>query len=76
MVNPFTPGFGLHPPVIAGRRDIMRRFAEAYNPEVGHHPWSRTYFRADRGLGKTVLLDAAHELPSSAAGSLLKRTEQ
>lgn len=40
---------------------MLRHFASAYATQ-GHHRWDRTYFRAEKGVGKTVLLDCAHDM--------------
>lgn len=61
-VNPFTPGFGEHPAVIAGRSDIISRWRAAFHHEAGSDPATRTWLRGPRGVGKTVLLDAAHDI--------------
>lgn len=62
MENPFTPGFGEHPVVRAGRSEIVRRWSDALDPHAGRNPATRTLLLGDRGIGKTVLLDEAHDL--------------
>ncbi len=54
--NPYRPGAGVSPPVLAGRDDILSRFervlAEVAADE-GQRPW---VLAGSRGVGKTVLL--------------------
>ena len=61
--NPFTPGFGVSPPVLAGRADIIAEFAEALEDGPGS-PARATLYAGARGTGKTVMLN---ELGDQAA---------
>lgn len=55
--NPFSPSFGTTPPLLAGRDEVMARFAEAI--EAGPtHPDYTLLVTGDRGTGKTALLNA------------------
>ena len=59
--NPFSPTFGAHPPVIAGRDDILDAISDAL--ETGPtHPDYTSLFLGVRGAGKTVLLNAVEDL--------------
>ncbi len=60
--NPFTPGFGQQPAVLAGRREILRRWDRAFATGSGHDPATRTLLLDERGVGKTVLLDDVHDI--------------
>lgn len=52
--NPFTPGFGLTPSVLAGRAVVIEEFSKAL---VGDVPGRRTsLISGPRGSGKTVVL--------------------
>ena len=55
MKNPFTPGFGNSPPVLAGRDDILAEFADAIDNGPGALGRATLYTGA-RGTGKTVML--------------------
>lgn len=64
--NPFRPGFGAAPPELAGRRDMLDRYDDAFVPGA----WSRgraTILIGHRGIGKTSLLTAM-ERRAKAAG--------
>lgn len=56
MRNPFTPGFGNSPPVLAGRDDILAQFADAVDDGAGS-PGRATLYTGARGTGKTVMLN-------------------
>lgn len=58
--NPFTPGFGQIPPVLAGREYIVRDISFALQSE-GHDPNLTTLFVGARGSGKTTLLNLIAE---------------
>ncbi|MGH9124586.1 MAG: ATP-binding protein [Acidimicrobiales bacterium] len=55
--NPFTPGYGSPPPLLAGRDDLLQRTADAYRSGPGH-PDYHLAVHGPRGVGKTVLADA------------------
>lgn len=59
-VNPFTPGAGATPPVLAGRGTEQHALKEALNrichPEGPYAP-KHTLISGPRGVGKTVLLN-------------------
>lgn len=48
--------------MIAGRSDIIARWKAAFHHDAGSDPATRTWLRGARGVGKTVLLDAAHDI--------------
>lgn len=62
--NPFTPSFGVSPPLLVGRDSNVEAFVEALEEGPGS-PYRATLFTGQRGSGKTVLLntleDAARE---------------
>lgn len=63
-VNPFRPGFGVSPSVIASRDDLVADFRESLHQWPGD-PLRALLISGPRGIGKTVLLneleDAAHQ---------------
>ena len=63
--NPFAPSFGISPPALVGRDDVLDDIAEALETGVTHPDFTALLVGA-RGAGKTVLLNAiedlAHEL--------------
>lgn len=60
MANPFTPGFGTVPTVMAGRDDLLGdiQFALASGPR---HPGFVSLLIGERGVGKTAVLMATHD---------------
>lgn len=62
--NPFTPGFGQVPPVLAGREYVIRDVTEALRLP-GHDPNLTTLFVGARGTGKTTLLNLIAENASA-----------
>jgi len=54
---PYNPGFGIDPPLLAGRSTLLAEFDQALT--VGpRSPWFGHCVVGDRGVGKTVLLNA------------------
>lgn len=58
--NPFTPSFGVSPPVLAGREEILSDFEVALEEGLGS-PGRAALFTGLRGSGKTVLLNALED---------------
>lgn len=67
-MNPFTPGFGTPPSLLIGRESVLADIAAAFNPHP--EPHQRTWLRAERGAGKTALLNEIQNL-ARAAGWLV-----
>ena len=58
--NPFTPSFGISPPVLAGRDDIITDWDNAL--ETGpRHPDYTLLFLGMRGAGKTAMLNEVED---------------
>ena len=57
--NPFSPSFGISPPVLAGRRDILNGFDTVFDSI--RSPSYATLLWGLRGTGKTVLLNAIED---------------
>ncbi len=57
--NPFSPSFGISPPVLAGRRDILDSFETVFDSI--RSPSHATLLWGLRGTGKTVLLNAVED---------------
>ena len=57
--NPFSPSFGISPPVLAGRRDILSSFDRVFDSI--RSPSYATLLWGMRGTGKTVLLNAVED---------------
>lgn len=55
MPNPFTPTFGIIPPCMAGREDLIEELSEAFANGLGD-PNLSTIISGARGTGKTTLL--------------------
>lgn len=75
--NPFTPSFGISPPVLSGRAGVLGR-VEAALAHGPRHPDFTMLVTGSRGIGKTVLLNAVEEaagrlgwaaIPASAAST-------
>lgn len=65
-VNPFSPAFGSTPPLLAGRDDVLGRFAEAAQAGPSHPDYT-LLLTGERGSGKTALLNAL-EADAAARG--------
>ncbi|MGY5764242.1 AAA family ATPase [Brachybacterium sp. DNPG3] len=62
--NPFTPGFGLTPSILAGRAEAIEEFTAALSGQV---PEARAILISGaRGAGKTVLLTEFSDLATDA----------
>ena len=69
--NPFTPGLGNRPPVLAGRDEIVESFQDAlYNQNFDS---TGLLLTGPRGIGKTALLDILGDTAASE-GWLIIRT--
>lgn len=58
--NPFTPTFGVSPPLLAGRDGEIEAFVEAIEEGLGS-PYRAILIAGQRGSGKTVLLNALED---------------
>ena len=69
--NPFTPGFGQAPPVLAGRDDLLGLAATALASGPRHVAFT-SLLLGPRGVGKTALLAAIEEEARSAGWHVVK----
>ena len=53
--NPFNPGFGVRPPIMAGRHGVINEILVRLSRGPGRHEFI-TVVAGARGVGKTVLL--------------------
>ena len=60
MANPFHPSFGVSPPLLVGRDDLIDAVSEAIEDGPGA-PARATLYTGPRGSGKTVLLNAVED---------------
>lgn len=60
MRNPFKPGFGASPPLLAGRDDALQEFVYSLDDGPGA-PGRSTLYTGARGAGKTVMLNAVED---------------
>lgn len=74
MANPFTPGFGTTPRVIAGRDVVLGEIGRAFGGAFDPH--RTTWLRAPRGSGKTVLLNEVQDLAGSAGWAVVQEDGQ
>ena len=61
---PYNPGYGVDPPFLVGRRDILDSIEEALTTGP-RSPWFGHGLVGDRGVGKTVLLNAMQQLAAA-----------
>ena len=64
MHNPFTPSFGIIPPYMAGREDLIEELSNAFSNGLGD-PNLSTIVSGPRGSGKTALLSFVAEEAAS-----------
>ena len=60
MTNPFHPTFGVSPPLLVGRDEVIDEFVEAIENGPGG-AGRATLYTGPRGSGKTVLLNAIED---------------
>ncbi|GAB3267032.1 ATP-binding protein [Alteromonas gracilis] len=72
-INPFTPSFGVTPPLLAGREDQLAAFAEGLEEGVGS-PTRAVLFTGARGSGKTVMLNAVEDVARAHGWVVLSET--
>lgn len=60
MPNPFHPSFGVSPPLLVGRDDLISEFVEAIEDGPGS-AGRATLYTGPRGAGKTVLLNTIED---------------
>lgn len=60
MQNPFHASFGVSPPLLVGRDDVLEEFVEALEDGPGSTGRATLYTGA-RGAGKTVMLNAVED---------------
>lgn len=58
--NPFRPGFGISPPVLAGRDALLEQWREVFALGAWS-PFRAALVTGMRGVGKTVLLNAVED---------------
>ncbi|WP_104165043.1 ATP-binding protein [Cryobacterium sp. N22] len=73
MENPFRPSAGATPPDIIGRAGLLNEFA--YGLRLGSGaPGLLTIFTGARGIGKTVMLGAAHDMAREHGWAVVSET--
>lgn len=71
--NPFTPTFGAPPPLLVGRRELMDLFEDALAEGPGS-PGFATVYTGGRGVGKTVMLNAAEDIARQEGYAVISET--
>lgn len=61
-VNPFTPDFGSYPLALVKRPALLKLFSETYHPGVDPNTVRSIVLIGERGIGKTIMLDTAHDV--------------
>lgn len=73
MENPFRPSAGATPPEIIGRAGLLDEFD--YGLRLGSGaPGLLTIFTGARGIGKTVMLGAAHDMARERGWAVISET--
>ena len=73
MGNPFRPSAGATPPEILGRAGVLDEFE--YGLRLGSGaPGLLTIFTGARGIGKTVMLGAAHDIAREHGWAVISET--
>lgn len=73
MVNPFTPTFGVTPPLLVGRDAQINAFRRALANGPGD-PARATLLTGARGTGKTVLLNALEDIARQAGWAVVSES--
>jgi hypothetical protein len=72
VYNPFNPGFGVAPPLLAGRQEILHTVLTGLGRGPGRHEFHAVVV-GPRGTGKTVLLAEVERYVASEHQSLVVR---
>ncbi len=72
MENPFTPGYGEHPPYMAGRDELVSATIEALRRGPGRADYHRILI-GPRGSGKTTAISAIAEQAAQEYGAVILR---
>jgi hypothetical protein len=73
VANPFTPSFGVSPPLLVGRDAQIAAFQRALGAGPGD-PARAMLFTGARGMGKTVLLNALEDTARAAGWAVVSET--
>lgn len=71
--NPFTPTFGVSPPLLVGRSELLDDFATALEDGPGA-PGRVTLYTGARGTGKTVMLNEVEDLARQQGWRVISET--
>lgn len=71
--NPFTPTFGVSPPLLVGRSDLLDDFVSALEDGPGA-PGRMTLYTGARGTGKTVMLNEVEDLARQHGWRVISET--
>lgn len=71
--NPFTPTFGVSPPLLVGRSDLLEDFTAALEDGPGA-PGRVTLYTGARGTGKTVMLNEVEDLARQQGWRVISET--
>lgn len=71
--NPFTPTFGVTPPLLVGRDEVLADFRGALDGGVGD-PARAILLTGVRGSGKTVVLNACEDTATERGWAVLSET--
>jgi len=71
--NPFTPTFGVTPPMLVGRDEEISTFADALDDGPGA-PGRAMLFTGARGSGKTVMLNAVEDAAARRGWLVISET--
>ena len=72
--NPFRPGFGVSPRVLAGRDDLLAEFEIALDEGPGS-PLRSILVSGARGMGKTVILNELEEIARARSWLVIRLAE-
>lgn len=71
--NPFTPTFGVSPPLLVGRDDLIEEFSSALDDGPGASGRATIYTGA-RGTGKTVMLNKVQDVAKKNGWLVISET--
>lgn len=71
--NPFTPTFGVSPPLLAGRADLLEDVLAAIEDGPGA-PGRMSLYTGARGTGKTVMLNEVEDLARQLGWRVISET--